>query len=61
MGEFLVLIAVFVLVFSVRRLPELLGAVWSSKDAFKKGLEEGEERKTRDVKEIRSLEDTSKK
>ena len=52
-SEILIIIALGVIVFNARRLPELAKALGSAKKAFKKGLAgEEEDRPSREVKAI---------
>ena len=58
MGEFLVLVAVAVLVLGYRRIPEIGGSVFSAFSAFKKGLKEDDEE--RPQKEVKAIEEPKK-
>lgn len=58
MGEYLLLIAIAVLVLGYKRIPELGGAVFSAFTSFKKGLNEDDDE--RPQKDVKAIEDSKK-
>jgi TatA/E family protein of Tat protein translocase len=60
MGHIVVLVAVIMLLLGYRRFSDLGGSLGSSIRAFKKGMDEGEEQKSREVKELGSSEPEEK-
>lgn len=51
-GEILFIVAIFVLFFGGRKIPQLFSSLGQSSRAFKKALKEDEKNPVRDVEEI---------